>query len=778
MLTTARTVTDTNLAFVPAVGGQAVVAYTNRAYDFAVRVAANVWDHLRRGVSGKDYGAMWDIIGNVNDTVALQAVMNEQTAGSSTRSRKIYLPAGETQVNNTLIAPAQGGSVVSGEGLFSTMIYLMDGFDGPVLTANNAINKQYFRDFGIYCRTKGGHVSKNFPLLDMSGADLGALSGILVGLGPGDGVWHKGNGDQLFWTYGFSISNDGNGIVIQSCQAPSLLGVAMQANGKSGVWIGGYPTLSYFRADLGPLRTESQGVYGIQLDAQTGTTARVHVHDWLSYNEGASAYLDDQTTRCLIESSVVLGMNLGSATTPCAAAIYDMGAFNKIRDVDGLINPFDDEVEYHWPASCVLDPYEARGDATAWLTAGSGGVTKAYDVMNYNKVRFRRWYGKRPVRITPGGSVAVGNYGYKVVNVSPGETYMFHVYWWSGGQGDGCIFRVADDANPGTDLFNSGVITQKGSYISTGDWGEERYMFPFLVPSGVTKLRLILQPQNTLAGQTVYTSRQDVIREGAVVNPAFLTATGSTYTGGIANGWSALSGAGTPTRETTIQKWPGAGSQKLVCTTAPYYLGQTVTLDPYRYYQFQGWAYCPTGLNPANVIIGLGNSDTDFIERMPIFENDKWCGVSCIVKPDLAHTKVIVGLRANGTAYFNLANLRPLRERREQWWRHTSDEIDATGGVSYLFAPTIDENINRIAVTCTRPTSAVVNVGVPGDVARFGTVNLINANAWDQREVTLTRTDLRSVSPGTANSLPLQASIAGGSGTYGSVFVTVEGGSG
>lgn len=772
--TSIRTILDSTFSGPPAVGSFAGITYhsTVNAYNLVWRAGTGVWIHLRRGVHGRDYGAIFDR--TADDTTALQAALSETTSSPfQTRMQRVWLPAGEAIVGATLVPPSVGGAIFGGEGSNASVLYLKNAIDLPVYSSASlppAI--RHTRDLQITAVQKAGHAT-NFPLFDDSGNDVGTVSSLYVLNAPGDGIWDKGVGAaaapsaDVRWYYILTDSNAGYGMVLDSANDHTILSSQFMRSGKSGLWIRGNPARAWAKNDVQFFRSEANLEFGIK----TERSAATFISNGYSDNE-ASVYVGDDSYLNVVEKMTVIGNIQGSAVTKHMGVIYNMDRWTIVRNVDGAVFPFDDAIGHHLPGSCVLDPYEERNDSTAWTVAGAGAVTKNYSL---DGMRYLRWFGKRPTRIST-TAVGTANYAYKTVNCAAGDSFDFEFYWYGGNGGVGdVVIRVVDDASPGVDLYNSGTLV--GRSLAFGDWGEERHYFTFRVPTGVSKLRFVVQPAHTGTASCVYAGRCDAIRSTTVTNPGMQSTTGFAYAGGIASGWSLLTGTGTASEETTIKKFPGSSTQKIVCSAAQsHYLSQNVTLDSSRWYELRGWVYVPSGTPPQYAVIGLGtNLTADYVHRLPSFTNDQWVGVSAIVKSDSSHNKLIFGLMAQGTAYFQQVQLTPLRERYEQWWRHTSEELDL-GGVlttSYLFTPTIDEVLRRVVVTYTGAGTGTVNVGVPGDAARFGTLGSA-ASQWDQKEITLTRSDLRSINPQTAGALPLQISTPGGGS--GKAFVTIEGG--
>jgi hypothetical protein len=847
-----RTVTDATFSGPPGVGTLAAITYasTVHAYNLALRVGTGVWIHLRRGTHGRDGGAFFDK--NADDAAAIQSVMNETTGGSwGTSMQGLWLPAGQALVGTTLVPYTGGGAIIRGEGNNASALVLADTLDGAVISTRALGGaRRFFRDFRVTARQKYGHAS-TFPLLDFSGDDVGSYSLLAVDNSPGGGILHSGyvNGNPAGqatsdgrWWFPWLASNTTYGMLLDE-MSKHLISGGLFANTTMGpgLWLRGHSNRAWSQASAHGISTELN-VYGARLERCSNN----HYFDIYSDNEGGGIVTDD-AYRNVVENVLLIGNQLPAAVTKHKGCFYNADHWTVERNMHGKLSPFDDAIGYHLPGSVVLDPYESFLDASAWKTAGTGAVTKGYSL---DGIRFQRTFGRHPVRISV-GTVAVGNYAYKEIICAAGDSIDLYDYWWAAAL-SGVIIRIADDAAPTVDLYNSGALTHRSGTAS--DWGEERHFHSFRVPTGVTKLRLIYQPTGAGTGNAVYVGRNDDIYSKTVVNPGMQSVTGFAYAAGIASGWAALSGAGTASEETTIKKFPGSSSQKIVCTAGQAkYVSQTVTLDPRRFYELRGWVYVPSaavrtvsdgvttsgsvtltsataafvstdvgrivsgtafapgtaissvtngttvvlsiaagatgsgqtvnlGACQQHAVIGVGNDLTaDYSIRLPAFSADEWTPITEIIKPDSSHTKLIFGMMAQGTAYFQYVSLTPLRDRGEGAWQHTTPiELDLAGATTsfYLKIPTIDEVVHRATVTFTAATGAgsgTVNIGVLGDLTRFGTVTGVRA-AGEQVNVTFTRSDLRAINPGTSGSLPLVVSTPGG-GTAGyKAIVTVEGG--
>lgn len=851
VLTNDRTITDATFPGA-LVGTLGLITYasTVHAYNLALRISAGVWIHLRRGVHGRDYGAKFDRI--ADDATVLQAAMSETTGGVWGLSQQaLWLPAGQVFVGTTLVPYTGGGAIIRGEGNNATALVLADTLNGPIISTRNLGSaRRFMRDLRVTARQKYGHTS-TFPLLDFSADDVGSYSLLAVDNSPGGGLLHTGytNGnpstgaaasDGRWWfpwvasctTYGMLLDEMSKHLISGGLFANTTMG--------PGLWLRGHSNRAWGQSSAHGISTELN-VYGARLER----SSNMHYFDVYSDNEGGGIVTDD-SYRNVVENVLLIGNQLTPAVTKHKGCFYNADHWTVERNMHGKLSPFDDAIGYHLPGSIVLDPYEAFDDASAWKTAGTGAVTKGYSL---DGIRYQRTFGRHPTRISV-GTVAVGNYAYKEIICAAGDSIALYDYWWAANL-SGVIIRIADDAAPTVDLYNSGSLTHRSGTAS--DWGEERHFHSVRVPTGVTKLRLIFQPTGAGTGNAVYVGRIDALASKAVTNPGMQSVTGFAYASGIASGWASLSGAGTPSEETTIKKFSGSSSQKIVCTAGQAkYISQTVVLDPRRFYELRGWVYVPSaavrsvsdgvttsgsttltsataafvstdigrvvsgaafapgtvilsvtngttvvlslaagatgtgqtvnlGACQQHAVIGVGNDLTsDYTIRLPAMSADEWTPITEIIKPDSSHTKLIFGMMAQGTAYFQYVGLTPLRERGEQYWKRESVELDLAGAATsnFLIIPTIDEVIGSVTVVFTAATGAgsgTVSLGVPGDLTRFGTLAGV-ASQWDQKKITLTRSDLRSINPGTSGALPLVISTPGG-GTAGyKAVVAVEGG--
>jgi len=212
----------------------------------------------------------------------------------------------------------------------------------------------------------------------------------------------------------------------------------------------------------------------------------------------------------------------------CTGAKVIDGGWGNVRicnDGDALPKHFLEPIEHYFPSSLCYDPDETT--LSVWNVSGATASKGSPNITTQTRMRRRRGRG---IGLYVGSTHADSDYAYKVVNVTPGETYLFEVYLCVD-QTRTCRVLLRTHTADVSILYQTPIFPGFAGQDET----DQRKSFVWYNPtgSGITQVRVCVQPSGGASSSAVI-SYLNVIRQSCA-NGGF----GGLFTGGIADQWSA-----------------------------------------------------------------------------------------------------------------------------------------------------------------------------------------------------------------------------------------------